>query len=105
MLTLTGQLLDIVGGQNTNRDTGEVSQQFTAEVLHKVRGKSVVDSVKIDKEVVHQWEKVIGKTITVEVGFYAMKQSDGSIQKGLTLADKKCLPTLASQPTPLKAAA
>jgi hypothetical protein len=91
MITLFGQLLNVIPGENKNRETGEITKNFTAEVLHQSRGRSVVDSVKLDTEVGPAWTKLIGQDISVEVRFYAMKTSEG-VTSGLTLADKKALP-------------
>lgn len=96
MISLHGKLHDIVKGENKDNETGEIVATFTAEVLHKSRGKSVVDSVKLDPSVVNQWTKAIGQDISVEVRFYAMKGRDGSITSGFTLADKKCLPVVSN---------
>ncbi len=91
MLTLTGKILAVIPGESTNRTTGEVSKNFTVEILHSSRGRSVVESVKIDPEVGPQWTKLVGADMSVEVRTYAMKTADG-FNSGLTLADKKALP-------------
>lgn len=93
MLTMTGKLLNIVQGQQTNKDTGEVTPTFTAEVLRKSRGKSVVDNLKIDPSVVPQWTKAIGFDFFVEVRSYAMPNGRGDINTGYSLANKTDLPT------------
>ena len=92
MLSLTGKLIDIARTQATDQKTGEVSQVFAAEILHKERGKSVVESLKFDASVLPHWEKAIGKELTVEVRMYAMGGNGGSVQSGLAMADKKSLP-------------
>lgn len=92
MLTLSGQILGVIAGENKNRDTGEITKTATVEILHQSRGRSVVEAIKIDTEVTAAWTKLIGKNISVEVRTYAMKSSDGGVNSGLTLADKKALP-------------
>ncbi len=96
MLFLSGQLLNIVAGQKTDQKTGVITPTFTAEVLHKSAGKSVVENVKIDTSpaVVEGWRAATGKAIQVEVRVYAMKTGDGGVMHGLTLADKTALPTV-----------
>lgn len=92
MLTLSGQLINVVPTENTNRNTGEVTKSYVAEILHKSRERHAVESVKLDAEALSSWTSAIGKHISCEVRMYAIKGSDGSVQSGLTLADKKCLP-------------
>ena len=92
MLTLSGKLLNIVQGEKKDYTTGEISPSFTAEILHQARGKSLVDTVKIDPSTLMIWEKLIGQDLSFEVRVYAMKGNDGTVQSGLTLADKKGLP-------------
>jgi hypothetical protein len=94
MLQLTGKVIDIVSGQNTDQATGQISTVHSAEILHKVRGKSEIASVKLDPSVVEPWTKAVGRDVSVEIRFYAMKTREGSILSGLTLADKKSLPTV-----------
>jgi hypothetical protein len=103
MITLTGKLLDIVKSEKKDFKTGELSPEYSAEILHKSRGKSVVESVKMDMSVVGAWSKVVGHDISCEVSFYAMTSKEGGLIKGLALADKKSLPVSAHVPT-LKAA-
>lgn len=102
MLTLSGQLLDVVTGSNTNKQTGVISQTHTAEILHKSRGKSVVDSLKVGDAVLTSWRSAIGKNISVEVRTYSMKTSEGGIMSGLTLAFPAELPTLLDAPSASK---
>jgi hypothetical protein len=92
MLTLTGQILNVIPGENKDRNTGEITRITTVEILHQSRGRSVVESVKCDIEVTAAWTKLIGKNISVEVRMYAMKTGEGGVTSGLTLADKKALP-------------
>ena len=92
MIQITGTLYKIAPGQNTDRKTGEITTVHSAEILHTARGKTEIASVKLDPLVVDQWSKAVGKDITNEVRFYAMKTSEGSIMSGLILADKKSLP-------------
>lgn len=102
MISITGKLYNIATTQSTDRETGEVLNTSTAEILHTSRGKTELAALKLDPSIVESWSKVIGKDISTEVRFYAMKNREGGIQSGLTLADKKALPVLA---VPLKAAA
>lgn len=99
MIFINGKLYGIAVSDNTDRDTGEVTKVHTAEVLHKSRGKSEIVGLKLDPLVVSAWSKCIGRDFNCEVRFYAMKNREGGIQSGLTLADKKALPSLiAEQP-------
>jgi hypothetical protein len=92
------------------RESFEHDPSFTAEILHQARGKSLVDTVKIDPSTLPTWEKLIGQDLSFEVRVYAMKGNDGTVQSGLTLADKKGLPFVtpvarpAAPPPALKAA-
>lgn len=91
MLTLTGKILAVIPSENKDRTTGEITKNFTVEVLHKSRGRSVIETLKTDPEVGPQWTKLVGSDISVEVRTYAMKTADG-VNSGLVLADKKALP-------------
>lgn len=105
MITLTGKLLNIVQGENKDRETGEITPSHTAEILHQSRGKSVIESVKLDASIVIQWGKAVGSDISVEVRSYAMNNGKGGVISGYALADKKCLPVVAASHAPtLKAA-
>lgn len=106
MLTLTGRLIGLVRSDNTDRETGAITQVVAAEILHQERGKSVIESLKFDLACIPGWEKCIGKDVELEVRMYAMKGNNGSIQSGLALADKKAYPMVANVlvPSPLKAA-
>jgi hypothetical protein len=103
MIILHGKVLDIVPA-STNRTTGQIIPP-AVEVLHKVRGKSEVQTLKIDASTEPSWAKVIGQNITVEVNFYAMATKEGGVLAGFTLTDKKALPTLQAAPRPVAAAA
>lgn len=98
MITIHGKLLDVTSLPSTDMQTGVVSTVHTADILHKVRSKNELASVKLDESVLDGWSKCIGKDITAEVRFYAMKTREGGINSGLTLADKKSLPTWNSAP-------
>jgi hypothetical protein len=93
MITLTGKLLNIVHGENKDRQTGELTQTFTAEILHQSRGKSIIESLKLDISTFTQWQKAVGSDISVEVRSWAMSNGTG-INSGYALADKKCLPVV-----------
>lgn len=104
MLTLTGKVLDVIPGR-TNQVTGQIYPP-AVEILHKVKGKSEVEQLKIDPKTVAAWEKAAGQNITIEVNYYAMKGSEGAIISGLSLADKSALPTVqAAAPRSASAAA
>lgn len=94
MLQLTGRLIDIARTEAKDRETGEITPVFAAEILHKERGKSVIESLKFDASCAHGWDKFIGKEIVVEVRPYAMKGNGGDVVSGLALADKKSYPFL-----------
>jgi hypothetical protein len=104
MISITGKLFEIVQGESTNQQTGEVSVTHSAEVLHKERGKNVITSLKLDDSVLEQWTKNVGQDFTVEVRPWAMKTREGGIQAGYALADKKSLPVLLAAKPALKAA-
>lgn len=106
MITLTGKLLNIVKGEQADRKTGELHPTYTAEVLHQSRGKSIIDSLKLDASIVGAWSKAIGSDVSVEVRSYAMANGTGGVLSGYALADKKALPTLQSAaPSPVLKAA
>jgi hypothetical protein len=92
MLTLSGQILNVIPGETKDPSTGEIKRSCTVEILHQSRGRSVVESIKADAEVTHAWTKLIGKNVSVEVRMYAMRSSSGGVTSGLMLADKKALP-------------
>jgi hypothetical protein len=93
MITMTGKLLNIVQGQQTNKDTGEVTATYTAEVLRLSRGKSVIDNLKLDVSVVPQWKKAVGFDFFIEVRSYSMANGKGGVIAGYALANKTDLPT------------
>lgn len=93
MLTLTGKLIGLARGSNTNRDTGVIEPTVSVEILHKERGRSVVESLKIEPAAASGWDKFVDKDVVVEVRPYALK-GDNGIVSGLALADKKAYPTL-----------
>lgn len=93
-LTLSGTLVDIVESSFTDRQTGEVQQNFNAEILHKQGGRHEVDSVKVDKTTVTEWHKLRGKKVSVEVRPYAVLKKEGGIMQGYSLVDKKALPNI-----------
>lgn len=92
MIQITGQLYKIAAAENTDRETGVISIVHSAEILHEARGKTEIASCKLDASVVEPWSKAVGKNITNEIRFYAMKTREGGIMQGITLADKKALP-------------
>jgi hypothetical protein len=92
MLTLSGQILNVIAGENKDQATGEITRTSTVEILHQSRGRSVVESIKTDIEVLPAWTKLIGKNVSFEVRMYAMRSSSGGVTSGLMLADKKALP-------------
>lgn len=93
MFLIIGKIHEIVPSQFTNKETGEVSDQFSVEVLHKELGKSVITSLKLDVSVVPEWTKHLGKDFNAQIRPWAMKSRDG-INSGFALADKKSLPNL-----------
>lgn len=92
MLTLSGKVLDVIPGR-TNQTTGQIYPP-AVEILHKVKGKSQVEQLKIDAKTIGAWEKASGQNITIDVNYYAMKGSEGAVISGLTLSDKTALPTV-----------
>jgi len=93
-LNLTGQLIDVVETKYTDDETGQVTQNFNAEVLHKVGGRHTVDSVKIDPSIASEWHKLKGKELSFEVRPYAVQTRDRGILQGFSLPNKKQLPNL-----------
>lgn len=93
-LTLSGKIVGIAQSSFTDRSTGEVSQNFNAEILHKQGGRHEVDSVKIDPSTANEWHKLIGKEIEIEVRPYAVLKKEGGIMQGFSLPNKKALPNL-----------
>lgn len=92
MIVLFGTLYNVVGLPSIDHETKAETITYTAEILHSVKGKTEIASVKLDGSVVDGWKKATGKEISCEVRFYAMKNREGGIQSGLTLADKKAFP-------------
>lgn len=92
MLQLIGNVYDVTSKNVTDRDTGVISIQHTAEILHKLGGKTEVLVLKLDQSVVEAWSKVKGRDIAVEVRPYAMKTREGGVMQGVSLADKRALP-------------
>lgn len=105
MLTLTGKLLDVIPG-GTSQKTGQIFDP-TIEILHKVRGKSEVEKIKIDPKTEAAWTKAINQIVSVAVNPYAMGPDKNTpINKGLSLDDKAVLPTVqTATPRPVPAAA
>nr|WP_315848084.1 hypothetical protein [uncultured Rhodoferax sp.] len=99
-LTLSGRLIGLVRSDNTDRETGAITQVVAAEILHQERGKSVIESLKFDLACIPGWEKAVGQNVELEVRMYAMKSNSGGIQSGLALADKKAYPVVV-QATPV----
>lgn len=94
MIQISGKLINIATSPFTDRQTGEQSTTYTAEVLHQVKGKSEVQGLKLDASVFDGWSKAVGRDISVEVRSYALKRDDGTLLAGYGLADKRCLPNL-----------
>ena len=101
MLTLTGKVLEIIAPV-LNRQTGELNPP-TIELLHKVRGRSTIENLKIDEAVFPHWEKAVGKEVIAEVNYYALVTKEGAIIKGLVMADRASLPFYAPTGTTSKA--
>ena len=95
MLILEGQVLGVIKSERVGLD-GVIDSRAQVEILHRVRGKSRVDTVRIDVSVVPAWEKVAGKDVRVDVDFYAMPVAEGQIVSGFMMADKKALPVIVS---------
>lgn len=94
MLQLIGNIYDVTSKNVTDRETGVITLQHTAEILHKSNGKTEVLALKLDAGVADAWMKCKGRDIAVEVRPYAMKTREGGILQGLTLADKRALPNV-----------
>ena len=102
MIKIEGKVLNCTHTTNTVRSSGEIRQNYTAEILHTVRGRSEIEYLKLDGKVFPQWQAAIGKEVTAEIRFYAMKSDDGNVMSGITLADKAALPTLAHVPQAIR---
>lgn len=93
-LTLTGHLHKIAETSQTDRKTGEIRPKYTAEVLDTRRGRTVVEGLTIEDTMVSEWKKALNQEISIAVRPYAMKNDDGSILSGLSLAEKGALPVI-----------
>ena len=89
---------------NTNRKTGEIKHDCNVSVFHTVRGEGELINFKCDVSVSEHWKKAIGREFRAEVRPYAMSKEGGGLNQGLSLVDKKTLPTLVQQPQQPKAA-
>lgn len=94
MLQLTGNIHDVYSAEFTNRETGVISRDFKAEILHKSNGKTEILTLKVDASAFESWLKVKGRDMMIEVRPYALKSREGGIVQGLALADKKSLPSI-----------
>lgn len=94
MLQLIGNLYDVTSKNVVDRETGVITLQHTAEVLHRSNGKAEILALKLDQAVADSWSKAKARDISVEVRPYAMKTREGGIMQGLTLADKRALPNV-----------
>ena len=92
MLILEGKVLGVVKSERTDKD-GVISSRAQVEILHRIRGKSRVDTVRIDTSVAAAWEKFEGKEVRVDVDYYAILGSEGGVISGFMMSDKKALPT------------
>lgn len=104
MISISGNLYAISPSEKTDPATGEVTKVYSAEVLHKVRGKTEIVSLKLDPLVVPAWQKCIGRNFHQEVIPYAIKTREGGVLKGYSFADKKALPNLIAE-APVRAVA
>lgn len=82
---------------NTNRKTGEITHDCSVSAFHTVRGNGKLENFKIDISVFEHWKKAIGREFRAEVQPFAMSKEGGGLNQGLSLIDKKSLPTLVQQ--------
>ena len=95
MINLTGQLLNVVYSEQKDYETGEIKPVNRAEILHQAGGKSVVENLKLQDEVLDAWRKCVGTEITVEIKFGAMSNKQGGKPTTfLSLANPHALPVV-----------
>ena len=102
MLILEGKVIGVVYSERIDAN-GVIDKRAQVEILHRIRGKARVDTVRIDASVSASWEKVEGKDVRIEVDYYALLGTEGGVISGFMMSDKKALP-LAINSTNLKAA-
>jgi hypothetical protein len=107
MLILQATIMSVSDPKmNTNRNTGEITHDCTVSAFHTVRGNGELENFKIDISVSEHWKKAVGREFRAEVRPFAMTKKEGGLNQGLSLIDKKSLPTLVqSQPTAQQKAA
>jgi hypothetical protein len=98
MLILEGKVLGVVYSERIDT-AGVIEKRAQVEVLHRIRGKSRVDTVRIDPSVSAAWEKADGKDVRIEVDYYALLGSEGGVISGFMMADKKALPLMVPSPS------
>lgn len=97
-LVLSGKVVGIITTPYTDKKTGEITQNHSAEIFHKQANRHEVDTVKIDKSTLAEWCKAEGKDVSVEVRPYAIVKSEGGVMQGFSLADRLALPTIIPAP-------
>jgi PBP1b-binding outer membrane lipoprotein LpoB len=94
MLILEGQLISISSKQYTDRKTGEIVTNHTAQILDvNTSGDAEVQKLKLDHSTHLEWHKVTGKVIRAEVRPWSFVDDGGKLANGFALANKKDLPT------------
>lgn len=95
MLIMSGTLLSAVLDEQRDKESGEIRRTNYIQLQREFKpGKWKVEQLRgdPDSELIAQWAKLRGQFISVPV---AMWEQNG--RAGLTLADKKALPTVTSR--------
>lgn len=95
MLILEGQMLSVSHKNFTDRKTGEITNNFTAQILDiSANGDADVLKLKIDQSTAASWDKAKGKNIRAEVRPWAFVDDSGKLANGFALTDRKALPNV-----------
>lgn len=89
-----GTIYDVISKESKEFETGKLIRVYEAEILHKLAGKTEVQTLKFDVSAFEFWTKAKGRDMVAEVRPYSMKTRDGATVTGMALADKRALPSL-----------
>jgi hypothetical protein len=102
MIIIEGKLIEVVPTQYKVRsgpNAGQIIENFTAQILHKVGPKFEVEDIKIEKETFEIWKKAEMSDVRVEIRAYAIADDSGGKPKmGFSLAARGLLPTILRKP-------
>jgi len=109
MLTLTARLSHASVVEKKDFDTGELKKECLLQFEDQKRsGELFFRKMAADISVADNWIKAQGQIVTCLVAEWSITGKDGKARYGLSLADKKSLPTInsvRSTATPSPAAA